>query len=267
MQKWIHNDAVKNDDDPDNDSESYSDYLGLKKAFASGKPEQVKAETDTLLEHGFTTDNISSQVTSYFKKDFIAAYKSGSGYADIWTNAETAYKAAGVPEKKINETKESWISSAIKEGYLDGTFTESQATSALVKAGLVKPSKGQKESDAAWVKIQEWKHTNDVKNDDDPDNDDSSYSVYGDLKTACDSGNGQKIRSAVSVLTQHGYDTKKITSQITKWYHMDFVNAYKSGSGAANIWAKAENAYRAAGMSETDIAKKKAAWIKEAGRK
>lgn len=124
------------------------------------------------------------------------------------------------PDKIANGLKEQ-----IKKYYLDGELNDKEAIKMLVKyAGA------DDENDAHWI-LKQWKETE--KHSDDED---YSFSVYGDLDTAVLSG--KDIESAVSELLKHGYDEDKVSDEIKETAKEAYTEGKMSKTDAEKILSK-----------------------------
>lgn len=110
----------------------------------------------------------------------------------------------GVKDKSVT----SGMKTEVKERMLDGKITEEETIK------ILKEKFGLKEQDA-YFKVDEWKTKKEHEDDED-----YSYSRYGDLFDAMQAG--KPITEQKKELTSHGYKEKdiigQIKSQIGKWY-------------------------------------------------
>ena len=145
-------------------------------------------------------------------------------------------KSDGASENSISSA----ITSTIKDGYLNGDFSEKAANKKLVQYGAAKD-----EDDAYW-KIREWEGGEDFKK-------------YDQFYTSVESG--KKLNDTISYYTSHGVESKTLKSQITSHFKPLYLNA--SVQERQYMKEYLLDAYEALGVSRNKAAKNIDKWLEE----
>lgn len=145
-------------------------------------------------------------------------------------------KSDGVSENSISSA----ITSTIKDGYLNGDFTEKNANQKLVQYGAAK------DADDAYWKIREWEGGEDYK----------KYDQFFDAVE-----DGMTLDDTIAYYTEHGVEEKTLKSQITSHYKPLYLAAGASERQYMKTYLV--DAYVALGKSRSEASRDIDKWLEQ----
>ncbi|MBQ2596626.1 MAG: hypothetical protein II581_01850, partial [Oscillospiraceae bacterium] len=173
----------------------YKDYKGNpeQKAWAAVKEWAAKAEHDDEDDYDWNQYD-----------ELKAAIAAGEGVQDEIQEL----KDHGYTQKQINDA----LKKSIQEAFTAGNYTEGEAIDALVKYGVTYSQNGKTvayDQDKGWQTVREW-----AAKAGHEDDEDFSYSLYDNLRSAIAAGNG--IEAAMKELTDHGVKEADVNDELNK---------------------------------------------------
>ena len=289
LQEWDY--AIENEG-----TDGFSVYNDLHSAIEAGG--NLDKEKQALVSGGYSEKDINSEVKSYIGKlykngdfsksdaqkllgeylgiddekelydtfrewDYAAENGSGDGFS-LYMDVDAAVEAGKPIDSIIRELtahgyKESDIRSEavsyVGKLFLDGKISETKAGQLYVKyASLDEDGNKPDENDVYW-KLKEWKYKK-------ANPDAESYSRFDSLFTAID--NGANLSASIQEYLEHGYESKDLSSQITREYKKQFVKLWNSNRGQAEkLLEKLLDAYEALGYSRSKKREDILDWLEE----
>lgn len=289
LQEWDY--AIENEG-----TDGFSVYNDLHSAIEAGG--NLDKEKQALVSGGYSEKDINSEVKSYIGKlykngdfsksdaqkllgeylgiddekelydtfrewDYAAENGSGDGFS-LYMDVDAAVEAGKPIDSIIRELtahgyKESDIRSEavsyVGKLFLDGKISETKAGQLYVKyASLDEDGNKPDENDIYW-KLKEWKYKK-------ANPDAEGYSRFDSLFTAVD--NGANLSASIQEYLEHGYESKDLSSQITREYKKQFVKLWNSNRGQAEkLMEKLLDAYEALGYSRSKKREDILDWLEE----
>ena len=289
LQEWDY--AIENEG-----TDGFSVYNDLHSAIEAGG--NLDKEKQALVSGGYSEKDINSEVKSYIGKlykngdfsksdaqkllgeylgiddekelydtfrewDYAAENGSGDGFS-LYMDVDAAVEAGKPIDSIIRELtahgyKESDIRSEavsyVGKLFLDGKISETKAGQLYVKyASLDEDGNKPDENDVYW-KLKEWKYKK-------ANPDAEGYSRFDSLFTAID--NGANLSASIQEYLEHGYESKDLSSQITREYKKQFVKLWNSNRGQAEkLLEKLLDAYEALGYSRSKKREDILDWLEE----
>ena len=289
LQEWDY--AIENEG-----TDGFSVYNDLHSAIEAGG--NLDKEKQALVSGGYSEKDINSEVKSYIGKlykngdfsksdaqkllgeylgiddekelydtfrewDYAAENGSGDGFS-LYMDVDAAVEAWKPIDSIIRELtahgyKESDIRSEavsyVGKLFLDGKISETKAGQLYVKyASLDEDGNKPDENDVYW-KLKEWKYKK-------ANPDAEGYSRFDSLFTAID--NGANLSASIQEYLEHGYESKDLSSQITREYKKQFVKLWNSNRGQAEkLLEKLLDAYEALGYSRSKKREDILDWLEE----
>lgn len=289
LQEWDY--AIENEG-----TDGFSVYNDLHSAIEVGG--NLDKEKQALVSGGYSEKDINSEVKSYIGKlykngdlsksdaqkllgeylgiddekelydtfrewDYAAENGSGDGFS-LYMDVDAAVEAGKPIDSIIRELtahgyKESDIRSEavsyVGKLFLDGKISETKAGQLYVKyASLDEDGNKPDENDVYW-KLKEWKYKK-------ANPDAEGYSRFDSLFTAVD--NGANLSASIQEYLEHGYESKDLSSQITREYKKQFVKLWNSNRGQAEkLMEKLLDAYEALGYSRSKKREDILDWLEE----
>lgn len=289
LQEWDY--AIENEG-----TDGFSVYNDLHSAIEAGG--NLDKEKQALVSGGYSEKDINSEVKSYIGKlykngdffksdaqkllgeylgiddekelydtfrewDYAAENGSGDGFS-LYMDVDAAVEAGKPIDSIIRELtahgyKESDIRSEavsyVGKLFLDGKISETKAGQLYVKyASLDEDGNKPDENDVYW-KLKEWKYKK-------ANPDAEGYSRFDSLFTAVD--NGANLSASIQEYLEHGYESKDLSSQITREYKKQFVKLWNSNRGQAEkLMDKLLDAYEALGYSRSKKREDILDWLEE----
>lgn len=289
LQEWDY--AIENEG-----TDGFSVYNDLHSAIEAGG--NLDKEKQALVSGGYSEKDINSEVKSYIGKlykngdfsksdaqkllgeylgiddekelydtfrewDYAAENGSGDGFS-LYMDVDAAVEAGKPIDSIIRELtahgyKESDIRSEavsyVGKLFLDGKISETKAGQLYVKyASLDEDGNKPDENDVYW-KLKEWKYKK-------ANPDAEGYSRFDSLFTAVD--NGANLSASIQEYLEHGYESKDLSSQITREYKKQFVKLWNSNRGQAEkLMEKLLDAYEALGYSRSKKREDILDWLEE----
>lgn len=289
LQEWDY--AIENEG-----TDGFSVYNDLHSAIEAGG--NLDKEKQALVSGGYSEKDINSEVKSYIGKlykngdfsksdaqkllgeylgiddekelydtfrewDYAAENGSGDGFS-LYMDVDAAVEAGKPIDSIIRELtahgyKESDIRSEavsyVGKLFLDGKISETKAGQLYVKyASLDEDGNKPDENDVYW-KLKEWKYKK-------ANPDAEGYSRFDSLFTAID--NGANLSASIHEYLEHGYESKDLSSQITREYKKQFVKLWNSNRGQAEkLLEKLLDAYEALGYSRSKKREDILDWLEE----
>lgn len=289
LQEWDY--AIENEG-----TDGFSVYNDLHSAIEAGG--SLDNEKQALISGGYAEKDINSEVKSYIGKlykngdfsksdaqkllgeylgiddekelydtfrewDYAAENGSGDGFS-LYMDVDAAVEAGKPIDSIIRELtahgyKESDIRSEavsyVGKLFLDGKISETKAGQLYVKyASLDEDGNKPDENDVYW-KLKEWKYKK-------ANPDAESYSRFDSMFTAID--NGANLSASIQEYLEHGYESKDLSSQITREYKKQFVKLWNSNRGQAEkLMDKLLDAYEALGYSRSKKREDILDWLEE----
>lgn len=289
LQEWDY--AIENEG-----TDGFSVYNDLHSAIEAGG--NLDKEKQALVSGGYSEKDINSEVKSYIGKlykngdfsksdaqkllgeylgiddekelydtfrewDYAAENGSGDGFS-LYMDVDAAVEAGKPIDSIIRELtahgyKESDIRSEavsyVGKLFLDGKISETKAGQLYVKyASLDDDGNKPDENDVYW-KLKEWKYKK-------ANPDAEGYSRFDSLFTAVD--NGANLSASIQEYLEHGYESKDLSSQITREYKKQFVKLWNSNRGQAEkLMDKLLDAYEALGYSRSKKREDILDWLEE----
>ena len=289
LQEWDY--AIENEG-----TDGFSVYNDLHSAIETGG--NLDKEKQALVSGGYSEKDINSEVKSYIGKlykngdfsesdaqnllgeylgiddekelydtfrewDYAAENGSGDGFS-LYMDVDAAVEAGKPIDSIIRELtahgyKESDIRSEavsyVGKLFLDGKISETKAGQLYVKyASLDEDGNKPDENDVYW-KLKEWKYKK-------ANPDAESYSRFDSMFTAID--NGANLSASIQEYLEHGYESKDLSSQITREYKKQFVKLWNSNRGQAEkLMDKLLDAYEALGYSRSKKREDILDWLEE----
>lgn len=289
LQEWDY--AIENEG-----TDGFSVYNDLHSAIGAGG--NLDKEKQALVSGGYSEKDINSEVKSYIGKlykngdfsksdaqkllgeylgiddekelydtfrewDYAAENGSGDGFS-LYMDVDAAVEAGKPIDSIIRELtahgyKESDIRSEavsyVGKLFLDGKISETKAGQLYVKyASLDEDGNKPDENDVYW-KLKEWKYKK-------ANPDAEGYSRFDSLFTAVD--NGANLSASIQEYLEHGYESKDLSSQITREYKKQFVKLWNSNRGQAEkLMDKLLDAYEALGYSRSKKREDILDWLEE----
>lgn len=289
LQEWDY--AIENEG-----TDGFSVYNDLHSAIETGG--NLDNEKQALISGGYAEKDINSEVKSYIGKlykngdfsksdaqkllgeylgiddekelydtfrewDYAAENGSGDGfslYMDVYAAVEAGkpidsiireLTAHGYKESDIRSEAVSYVGKL----FLDGKISETKAGQLYVKyASLDEDGNKPDENDVYW-KLKEWKYKK-------ANPDAESYSGFDSMFTAID--NGANLSASIQEYLEHGYESKDLSSQITREYKKQFVKLWNSNRGQAEkLLEKLLDAYEALGYSRSKKREDILDWLEE----
>lgn len=289
LQEWDY--AIENEG-----TDGFSVYNDLHSAIEAGG--NLDKEKQALVSGGYSEKDINSEVKSYIGKlykngdfsksdaqkllgeylgiddekelydtfrewDYAAENGSGDGFS-LYMDVDAAVEAGKPIDSIIRELtahgyKESDIRSEavsyVGKLFLDGKISETKAGQLYVKyASLDEDGNKPDENDVYW-KLKEWKYKK-------ANPDAEGYPRFDSLFTAID--NGANLSASIQEYLEHGYESKDLSSQITREYKKQFVKLWNSNRGQAEkLLEKLLDAYEALGYSRSKKREDILDWLEE----
>ena len=289
LQEWDY--AIENEG-----TDGFSVYNDLHSAIEAGG--NLDKEKQALVSGGYSEKDINSEVKSYIGKlykngdfsksdaqkllgeylgiddekelydtfrewDYAAENGSGDGFS-LYMDVDATVEAGKPIDSIIRELtahgyKESDIRSEavsyVGKLFLDGKISETKAGQLYVKyASLDEDGNKPDENDVYW-KLKEWKYKK-------ANPDAESYSRFDSLFIAID--NGANLSASIQEYLEHGYESKDLSSQITREYKKQFVKLWNSNRGQAEeLMEKLLDAYEALGYSRSKKREDILDWLEE----
>ena len=289
LQEWDY--AIENEG-----TDGFSVYNDLHSAIEAGG--NLDKEKQALVSGGYSEKDINSEVKSYIGKlykngdfsksdaqkllgeylgiddekelydtfrewDYAAENGSGDGFS-LYMDVDATVEAGKPIDSIIRELtahgyKESDIRSEavsyVGKLFLDGKISETKAGQLYVKyASLDEDGNKPDENDVYW-KLKEWKYKK-------ANPDAEGYSRFDSLFTAID--NGANLSASIQEYLEHGYESKDLSSQITREYKKQFVKLWNSNRGQAEkLLEKLLDAYEALGYSRSKKREDILDWLEE----
>lgn len=289
LQEWDY--AIENEG-----TDGFSVYNDLHSAIETGG--NLDKEKQALVSGGYSEKDINSEVKSYIGKlykngdfsesdaqkllgeylgiddekelydtfrkwDYAAENGSGDGfslYMDVYAAVDAGkpidsiireLTAHGYKESDIRSEAVSYVGKL----FLDGKISETKAGQLYVKyASLDEDGNKPDENDVYW-KLKEWKYKK-------ANPDAESYSGFDSMFTAID--NGANLSASIQEYLEHGYESKDLSSQITREYKKQFVKLWNSNRGQAEkLLEKLLDAYEALGYSRSKKREDILDWLEE----
>ncbi len=148
--------------------------------------------------------------------------------------------------EKSESAIESGIQKTVKEKFLEGEYSDTQARSILADV------LGMETNDIHWL-IDEWNT---------PLGEGETYSKYADLVTAVESG--KNLESVIEEYSAHGVDDKTLASKITSEFKGKYIELYKTDiAQARRLESKLLDAYAALGKDKSEKRKDIAKWLED----
>lgn len=236
LQQWqdLYNDAYTESVGTVIQSDSYSNADDVEKAdiIRSAKEsakDSAKDEFLTALEQAGIRASLDEDSDLYEIRKNVTSGKSIDSVVK-------RLKSDGVSENSISSA----ITSTIKDGYLNGDFTEKNANQKLVQYGAAKD-----EDDAYW-KIREWEGGED-------------YKKYDQFFEAVE--DGMTLDDSIAYYTEHGVEEKTLKSQLTSHYKPLYLAASASERKAMKTYLV--DAYVALGKSRSEASRDIDKWLEQ----
>ena len=234
-------------------------YIG--KLYKNG--DLSKSDAQKLLGEYLGIDDEKDLYDTFREWDYAAENGSGDGFS-LYMDVDAAVEAGKPIDSIIRELtahgyKESDIRSEavsyVGKLFLDGKISETKAGQLYVKyASLDEDGNKPDENDVYW-KLKEWKYKK-------ANPDAESYSRFDSMFTAID--NGANLSASIQEYLEHGYESKDLSSQITREYKKQFVNLWNSNRGQAEkLLEKLLDAYEALGYSRSKKREDILDWLEE----
>lgn len=206
----------------------------------------IEGTIERYVSHGVDEKKLASAITSEYKEEYLGYYYSDKSKASsLKSQIIDWYMALGESQEDAEEKVQGFVTTDIREKFMEGEYSESEARKYLKECGF-------SDNEVYW-KLEQW-------------NGGEDWSKYDDFYKALETGTD--IKKIINDYESHGVEQKDLKSAITSNYKEQYLEYYHSNkTKAADLKSKLIGWYMALGDTREQAAKKIDKWPEQEAEK